>query len=134
MKLARCFLLITGIVFAGFGLYCFFDPMLLSRATGMGLSTPTAIIEAKAMYGGLQFSMGLYLVYSSFQIHRVSQALLVLVFLFAGLAGARAYGLAVDAGDNGYNFIAVIYEICSGLIALALLQRGITNEEKGLQR
>lgn len=122
MKLARGFLLLSGIIFAGYGLYCLFNPMILNQYTGMGLSESTALIEIRAMYGGLQFSMGLYLFYCGLQLPRVSQGLLVSVFMFAGLAGARAYGLTVDGGDNGYNLGAVIYESVSGLIALALLQ------------
>ena len=122
MKLARGFLLLTGLIFIGYGLYCLFNPMILNQYTGMGLSAPTALIEVRAMYGGLQCSMGLYLFYCGLQLPRVSQGLLVSVFFFAGLAGARAYGLTVDGGDNGYNFAAVIYEAISGLIALALLQ------------
>jgi uncharacterized membrane protein HdeD (DUF308 family) len=122
MRLARGFLILTGVIILGFGIYCLFDPFILSDATGMGLSNPTALIEVTAMYGGLQISVGLYLLYASLQAERVLPALLVSVFLFAGLAGARSYGLAINAGDNGYNFVAVIYEIVSGLLALWLLQ------------
>jgi hypothetical protein len=48
--------------------------------------------------------------------------LLVSFFVFAGLAGARAYGMTVDGGDNGYNFSAVIYEACCGLLSVVFLQ------------
>lgn len=122
MKLARVYLMITGVIVTGFGLYCLLDPLLMSEATGMGLSTPTSVIEVIAMYGGLQIAMGLYFIYCSLHINRIPQALLVSVFIFAGVAGARSYGLAIHSGDNGYNFMAVIYEIVSGLIALWLLQ------------
>jgi hypothetical protein len=122
MKLARGFLILTGITFTCYGIYCLFNPMILNEYTGMGLTDTTALIEVRAMYGGLQFSMGLYLLLSGLQQARAAQGLLVAVFLFAGLAGARAYGLTVDDGDNGYNFAAAIYESLSGLIALALLQ------------
>ncbi len=122
MKLARGFLILTGLIFAGFGLYCLFNPLVLNHYTGMGLSDATALIEVRAMYGGLQFTMGLYLLYCALQQSRVSQGLVLSVFILAGLAGARAYGVTVDAGDNGYNFIAIIYEAGSGLIALLLLQ------------
>ncbi len=122
MKLARGFLILTGIIFTGYGLYCIFNPMILNEYTGMGLADATALIEVRAMYGGLQCSLGLYLLFSGLQQTRAAQGLLVAVFMFAGLAGARAYGLTVDSGDNGYNFAAVIYESLSGVIALVLLQ------------
>ena len=130
MKLARIYLVITGVIFTGFGLYCLLDPLFLSEATGLILSTPTSTIEVIAMYGGLQTTMGLYLLYCSLQQNRVAQALLVSVFIFAGVAGARAYGLATHSGDTGYNFMAAIYEIISGLIALWLLQTRTTRSHE----
>ena len=122
MVVARGFLILTGLLIAGYGLYCLFNPMILHQYTGMGLSDPTAVTEIRAMYGGLQCAMGLYLLHCGLQPSRLGQGLLVSVFVFAGLAGARAYGLAVDGGDNGYNFAATLYEAASGLVALGLLQ------------
>ncbi|WP_101756855.1 DUF4345 family protein [Oceanicoccus sp. KOV_DT_Chl] len=124
MMLARGFLLVIGVIFTLYGLYCLFNPMILNEYTGMGLGDGTALIEVRAMYGGLQCTMGLYLLFCCSQIARVPQGLLVSIFIFAGLAGARAYGLTVDSGDNGYNFAAIIFESVSGVLALLLLQLG----------
>ena len=46
----------------------------------MGIEQPTARIEIIAMYGGLQFTMGLYLFYCALQPSRASQGLLLAVF------------------------------------------------------
>lgn len=121
--LPRIFLIITGLTFTLYGGYCLLiNPMILNEYTGMGLSDNTALIEVRAMYGGLQGAAGLYLLFCSMQTSRFREALLVSVFAFAGLAGARAFGLAIDGGDNGYNFAAVIYESISGLLALVCLK------------
>ena len=122
MNLARGFLILTGLILLGYGIFCLFNPMILSQYTGMGLTEPTALIEVRAMYGGLQCSVGLLFIYNGLHAGRTTEGLLLSVFIFAGLAGARAYGMTVDAGDNGYNFAAAIYEASSGLISLVLLQ------------
>ncbi len=119
---ARIYLILSGLILGPYGLYCIFNPMALQEFATLGLSTPTAITEVRAMYGGLEFSLGLYLLFCGLRTERVAQGLLFMVFCFAGLAGARAYGLAIDGGDTGYNFAALIYEASSGLIALILLQ------------
>lgn len=122
MKLGHGFLAITGLIFTAYGLYCLFNPMIINQYTGMGLSDSTALIEVRAMYGGLQFTMGLYLLMCALDSAKVIQGLSVAIFMFAGLAGARAYGLSIDSGDNGYNFAATIYEVVSGIIAVTALQ------------
>ena len=123
MKFARGFLIWNGLMFGGYGIYCLLDPSLVSELAEIQLNTNTAIIEARSMYGGLQLTIGLYLVYCALQTARVSQGLLVAIFIFAGLAGARSFGLAIDGGDSNYNVIAAVYESICGVIAVYLLQK-----------
>ena len=122
MKPAQFFLILIGLAFAGYGIYCLINPNLLNEVTGMILSDPTALIEVRAMYGGLQLTAGLYLIYCALNTAHVPQALVLCIFMFAGLSGARAVGLTLDGGDNGYNVSAAIFEAVSGLIALVLLK------------
>ena len=123
MKTAKGFLLCIGLLFLSYGIYCLINPNLLHDLTGMILSDNTALIEVRAMYGGLQITTGIYLIYCALNSQCVPQALILCVFMFAGLAGARAFGLTIDGGDNGYNFSAAIFEAISGIIALALLKQ-----------
>ena len=122
MTIARAFLILNGLVLAGYGIYCTFNPMALAELAGFGLDNNTAIIEVRAMYGGLEFTIGLLFILCGIRKDMMATGLLVTFFVFAGLAGARAYGLVVDGGDNGYNFAAVIYETICGLLAVILLQ------------
>ena len=123
MTLARAFLIFNGIVFGSYGVLCLFDPATVTEFTDMQLPTITATIEARAMYGGLQLTMGLFLLYCARQAMLVSQGLMVAIFIFAGLAGARAFGLAIDGGDSNYNIAATAYESVCGVIAVFLLKK-----------
>lgn len=120
-NLARGYLVLTGLIFILYGGYCLIYPQALTDATGMGLGDNTAIIEVRAMYGGLQMSMGLFLVYSSLKLSTVSNGLLVLIFIYGGLAIPRAAGLVIDGGDNGYNFMVTIFEAVNTVIGILLL-------------
>lgn len=122
MTIARAFLILNGLVLAAYGIYCTFNPMALAEFASFGLDNNTAIIEVRAMYGGLEFTLGLYFLLCGLRKDMLANGLLVSLFVFAGLAGARAYGMVVDGGDNGYNFGAVIYESCSGLLSVIFLQ------------
>ena len=121
--IARIFLLLTALLFIGYGLYCLLNPLSLAETTGMGLTDNTAIIEVRAMYGGLQSSVGLYLLYGCIKPKQTAHTLLVLAFVYGGMAIARAYGLAVDGGDNGYNTSVALFEAINTVIALLLMYK-----------
>ncbi len=122
MTLARAFLIFNGIVFGSYGVLCLVDPSTVTDFTDMQLPTITATIEARAMYGGLQLTMGLLLLYCARQTPLIAHGLVVAIFIFAGLAGARAIGLAIDGGDSNYNLAATAYESICGVIAVLLLR------------
>ena len=119
--LAKGYLVLTGLIFILYGGYCLINTLALTDATGMSLSDNTALIEVRAMYGGLQLSMGLFLFYSGLKTSTAGNGLLVLIFIYGGLAIARAIGLIIDGGDNGYNFMVTIFEGVNTLFGLFLL-------------
>ena len=43
-------------------------------------------------------------------------------FLFVGLAGGRLFGIALATDPGAYNYTAVVYEIASASVALALVR------------
>lgn len=122
MVLSRVFLALTGLVLMSYGVYCLFYPLALQEFTAIELTSPTAVTEVRAMYGGLEIAIGLYFFVCAMRPSMVAQALVLMIFCFAGLAGARAFGISVDDDSSAYNLGAIIYEGCSGLIALLLLQ------------
>ena len=52
MTLARWVLIITGISFTGYGVWCAIDPVgVVGRFTGFGLDGDSAVVEALALLG-----------------------------------------------------------------------------------
>jgi hypothetical protein len=105
---------------------CLLSPETIGRESGLALVTPGAHTEARAMYGGLEFALGLYFGVSAFRTAQLRPALVVLVFVFAGLALARLAGLALQPEADPYNIRALAYESVSallGLVSLTLVHR-----------
>ena len=121
MTLARIFLILSGLVLTIYGFYCLFNPWALQELTSMVLTNATAITEVRAMYGGLEVTIGLYLIICGSKQSMIMQGLLLVAFCFVGLSSARAFGICIDNDSSTYNLSALIYEFSSALIASFLL-------------
>ena len=122
--LRKIFLAVTGLAFAGYGLMCLFVPETVGDAAELGLASEVAVAEVRAMYGGLQLSIGVLSLLAIFRPALEKTALLSLCFLFAGLAGGRLFAIALASGAGAYNYAAFGYEAVSVLVAIALVRAG----------
>jgi hypothetical protein len=126
MLFARIVLGLTAIMFGGHGAMCLLNPETIATESGIGLPSPGAATEVRAMYGGLEFALGAYFAASASRAQWAHNGIIVLVVAFSGLALARGAGLLMQAGADAYNVRAVVYEGMSavlGLVALVLLRR-----------
>ena len=109
--LTKVILGINGVAFLGFGLACFFDPTITANLVGYELSRTDAWIEVRAMYGGIQTIIGIYMLLGLVVERYREPALVFLILAYSGLAIGRWYGLAVDVGEAGiFTFGAVGFE------------------------
>jgi hypothetical protein len=116
MLFSRILLGLTGIAFAGYGLYCAYDLDMIVRLTGLAFRAPSAAVESRAMYGGLQTGLGLLFLNSAVNSRMTAYGLVAMVFVMGSLAVGRAFGISLDGIDD-YNKGAVIYEGTSALLA-----------------
>ena len=122
MTFSKIVLGFTGIAFTGYGAYCALDPDVVARYSGLAFPTPGAVVEVRAMYGGLQTGLGLLLLYTATRPALHVHGLVMMLFALGGLALCRAFGLAL-AGVDEYNAGAVVYESVSALLAFLALRR-----------
>lgn len=123
MTLARFVLIVTGLSFAGYGIWCGVDPVgVVGQFTGFGLEQPAGMVEAIAMYGGLQTGVGLFLLWAGVRREWMVPALVMIVFMMGALALARSLGMSMH-GAVGAHPGAAIYEAVTTLFALAALYR-----------
>jgi len=119
----RIFLAAMAIVWLPYGLYCFLDPSALRSMAGVTATTPTALTELRAMYGGLQSAIGALALLATVRRDLERPALVMLAALLPGLASARILGLVLDGSWSSYTAMGLAFEIPGSLIALALLRR-----------
>ena len=121
MLLARLYLILTGIILAAYGAYCIYDPNVVANLSGLVIPVATASIEIMAMYGGLQLALGIYFILCIRSTHAAKEGLLCMGICFLVIALTRGGGLLMHIDNSDYNRYALIYEVCSALVAFFLL-------------
>lgn len=122
MLFSRIILGLTGLAFAGYGVYCAIDLDVVVELTGVVFRSSTPAVEARAMYGGLQTGLGLLFFNAAVNRRLTVYGLVVMVFVLGGLAIGRALGMYLDDVDD-YNTGAFIYESFSAVLAAFALWR-----------
>jgi len=123
MLVTRLFLGFSALVWFPYGLFCAVQPTFLAGAAGIIASSPTALTEIRAMYGGLEAGIGAFCLCALLRAPLARPALLMLCFLCGGLGLTRLAALFVDGSGSGYTFGALALEIPSAVIASALVRR-----------
>jgi len=136
MLVARFVLFISGLVWIGYGAWLFFDPKGLAYA-GFEFNHWSVTVEVQAMYGAVEFMLGVYAMIGVFKPKGYMRpALLLWTFIFTALVFGRIVGIAQWDGDwwvhsfgaeglpNAYNPGAMwFYEVpCMILCWLGLYQ------------
>ena len=92
-KTVPLYVMLVGLLFAGFGFAYLFFPILLIEQSGMKIPTPGAKADALAMYGGLQIGFGIFLMICAKAKHLQLAGLLSIVLIFGGIAIGRTLGV-----------------------------------------
>ncbi len=124
----RLFLGFSALVWLPYGVYCAIQPSFLAAAAGVVASSPTALTEIRAMYGGLEAGIGALCACALFRPALSRPALLMLCFVCGGLGLTRLGAMGIDASGTAYTFGALALEIPSTLIAGVLVRRSHASE------
>lgn len=123
MKFARFVLIVTGLSFVGYGLLCLLQPAgMPAQFTGFDLSTPVPMVEAIAMYGGLQTGLGVFFIWAAVQRDFVVPALWCIVLMMGALAATRGWAMSVH-GMVGMHPRVIVFEAATTLLALVAVLR-----------
>lgn len=117
------FLAVSTILWLPYGLYCFAAPSALAGIAGVAATTPTGVVELRAMYGGLQTALGALALVALLRSGLRRSAVLALGTVTAGLASARLAGAVAGGGFSAYTLGGLVVEIVSVVWASALLRR-----------
>lgn len=121
--MSRVFLGLSALLWLPYGVLCFLQPSLLERAAGVVATSPTGIVELRAMYGGLQVAIGGLCALGALSAAWRSHALVALAFLAAGLGLSRLVGALAGGGFSSYTAMALLIEFASASLAWLLARK-----------
>ncbi len=122
--LERIFLIACVVLWLPYGVMCFLDPALLAESAGISAITAAGTTELRAMYGGLQASIGVFALLAVFRADLVRPFLVALAIMSAGLLLTRTIGLFMDGNFTGYTGMALSFEtVMLGASAMLLNRR-----------
>ena len=123
MSFGRVLVWIAGVMFLVFGLAYLLTPASLVEPAGISLSTPSALTDVRATYGGFALGLAAFLLWSALVPKRVAVGLVALALIEAGVGLCRAIGVMVDGALNQFHITAFLIEISLALLALIALAR-----------
>ncbi|MEZ7981490.1 MAG: DUF4345 family protein [Myxococcota bacterium] len=127
MTTTKIYLAISVLIWLPYGLYCAFAPEYLESAAGVMATTPTGTTEIRAMYGGLQASIGMMCAAALVRADLARSAVLALAFLTSGLFLVRVAGFLIDGSASEYTNGVLVFEGSYALISIMLFRRTAPN-------
>lgn len=117
----------NGLAFLLFGIACFVDPGIVTEMVGYGLTRADTEIEVRAMYGGAQSAIGLFMLLGA-RVERFREASLVFTLMvYSGLCIARISGLLLVADDvagpGSFTYAAASFEGAMAFASAVVLAR-----------
>jgi hypothetical protein len=105
-----------GLGFVAFGVAYLVDPHGMMELVGLQLTTATAAADVRAIYGGLQLAVGVFLLACARRDDWMLPGLLATSYVFSFVAGARIVGIARDRATDGVTLGALAVEISCAVI------------------
>ena len=121
--MSRTFLVCYAILWGLFGMVCFVAPAAMLRGFGIELSTPDALTEVRATYGGAQLGVAAFLAYSSRHESFFEPALLLFALLMGGFAASRIAGMLIDGATSPMTIGTIVLELAVAGSAVFALRR-----------
>ncbi len=123
MSLERILLAVLAafVLLAGVG--CLVAPSLFAQQAQFQ-TTPSALTEIRAFYGGLQFGIGLFLVWCLRTPSRTSQGLLLIGLAVGGAGLARMFGILYDHAPTSHHLANLGIEVVTVVLVAIALSRG----------
>jgi len=123
VRFRRSLLWLNVCIFLVFGLGYLVAPNYLGSFVDMQLSAPNALIDMRALYGGMLVGISIWYLYCAMDEARIHQGLLSAMFIASGLLSGRLIGVLVSGSPNGATIFYVLTEVLVVLLLAVALRR-----------
>lgn len=128
MKYPIILLWTASVLFVIFGIGFIIAPGFISMLITGGMpSTPSAIIDMRATYGGMALGIGLFFGFCARQSDKIHIGLIAALSSLSGIASARLIGILVDGSPTIFIWLLLVSE----LLFIALIIAALAQLKKG---
>jgi hypothetical protein len=113
MSIGRFSIILSAIVFGGFGIAFLLFPLFMASVVGIELPTPSALIDFRATYGGFEIGLAIFFAICAFREEWIRPALAAQAVSLGGFAFGRIIGLTLDGAPQTIIYYLLIAE-CAG--------------------
>src|SRR5262245_15795455 len=113
----RVMLGVVAVIFIPFGVWALVDPVTVAGWTQVGLPTPTALADGRAVYGGLTLGLGVFFALCARRPEFVQAGLWAVVLTLAGPMSGRLIGVAVDGAGTAETYRTLVSELVLASLA-----------------
>ncbi|MDQ3063681.1 MAG: DUF4345 domain-containing protein [Acidobacteriota bacterium] len=124
MSIGHFSIILSAVVFGGFGVAFLFFPLLTAAIVGIELSAPSAIIDFRATYGGLEIGLATFFVICAFKKSWIRPGLVAQAASLGGLAFGRIVGLILDETPQPIIYYLLVAECAGCALGLFALMKG----------
>lgn len=128
MKFARVLVALSALMFAAFGLRGLFDPLAILEMVHFDGRDPTALNEARAMYGGVELGIAAFLVACLLDRWSLRAGLFLSAAIFTSAAAARAKSMVVDGMPDPVFVNIAMFEAGFAIACVVALARASAPE------
>jgi len=123
MTSTKIYLALSVLLWLPYGVYCAFVPAYLDGAAGVVGATATGTTEIRAMYGGLQASIGVLCAFALARVEHARSAILAIAFLVSGLFSVRLIGYLADGSASDYTHGVLVFECTYAIASIVMFRR-----------
>ena len=117
------YLWICVFINAGIGVGCWIDPLGVLAPAGISVLDPNGLVELRAMYGGLEVGLALFLVWCAMDASRFRTGVVAMTLMLAGLSLTRLATWLVHTPEGQLHPFLIILELSGAIIGACLLWR-----------
>ena len=131
-RFARVVVILTGLITLGFGAAFLLVPAAMMEFVELDLTTPSALTEIRAIYGGFQIGLGTFLLICASNPTLFAPACLTGCLVLGGAALGRMVGMVVD-GDPLQSIVLLFTLELSGAVLNGYALWTLRKSQSGLR-